>query len=199
MKKIKGINYLLAAAGVASIFPAQTLQSKTPEQSGRPNIIFIIADDMGYGDLGVLFQNQRAKANDRNNPWTLTPNLDKLAAQGVQMPQSYCSAPVCAPSRASVLLGRSQGHANVRDNQFDKALEENYTLGSVMRTAGYSTAAIGKWGLQGKDDDAPNWSAHPLNRGFDYYYGNIKHGDGHEHYPKEGLYRGSNEVWEHST
>ncbi len=199
MKKIKGINYLLAAAGVASIFPAQTLQAKSPEQSGRPNIIFIIADDMGYGDLGVLFQNQRAKANDRNNPWTLTPNLDMLAAQGVQMPQNYCAAPVCAPSRASVLLGRSQGHANVRDNQFDKALEENYTLGSVMRTAGYSTAAIGKWGLQGKDDDAPNWSAHPLNRGFDYYYGYIKHGDGHEHYPKEGLYRGSKEVWKNRT
>jgi len=199
MKKVNGISYMCAAVGIASIFPTQALEAKAQIKSDRPNIIFIITDDMGYGDLGVLFQNQRAKENNRNNPWTLTPNLDKLAAQGVQMPQNYCAAPVCAPSRASVLLGRSQGHANVRDNQFDKALEENYTLGSVMRAAGYSTAAIGKWGLQGKDDDAPNWSAHPLNRGFDYYYGYIKHGDGHEHYPKEGLYRGSKEVWENRT
>jgi len=165
----------------------------------RPNIIFILTDDLGYGDLGILYQNQRANANNRGNPWELTPNLDKLAAQGVQMPQHYCAAPVCAPSRASVLLGKSQGHANVRDNQFDKALEENYTLGSVMRVAGYSTAAIGKWGLQGKDDDAPNWTAHPLNRGFDYFYGYIRHKDGHEHYPKEGLYDGPKQVWENRT
>jgi len=165
----------------------------------RPNIIFILTDDLGYGDLGILYQNQRANANNRGNPWELTPNLDKLAAQGVQMPQHYCAAPVCAPSRASVLLGKSQGHANVRDNQFDKALEENYTLGSVMRAAGYSTAAIGKWGLQGKDDDAPNWTAHPLNRGFDYFYGYIRHKDGHEHYPKEGLYDGPKQVWENRT
>ncbi len=173
--------------------PQNSSAQKTYE---KPNIIFILTDDLGYGDIGILYQNQRAKANDRWNPRELTPNLDRLAIEGVQMPCQYCAAPVSAPSRASILLGKSQGHANVRDNQFDKALEENYTLGSVMRIAGYSTAAIGKWGLQGKDDDAPNWTAHPLNRGFDFFYGYIRHKDGHEHYPKEGLYDGPKQVWE---
>ncbi len=171
---------------------------KKPE---KPNIIFILVDDMGYGDLGVLFQNQRAKANDRSEPWEYMPNLDKVAQQGAVLTDQYCAAPVCAPSRASILSGRSQGHTEVRDNQFDKALEDNYTLGTVMKMAGYSTAAFGKWGLQGlgKEIVPPNWPAHPLNRGFDYFLGYIRHRDGHEHYPKEGLYRGKKEVWENRT
>ena len=140
----------------------------------QPNIIFILTDDMGYGDVGVLFQNQRAKANDRSEPWEFTPNLDILAAQGALLTQQYCAAPVCAPSRASILTGLSQGHANVRDNQFDKALADNYTMPSTLRDAGYSTAAIGKYGLQGDDRWDTNgslWPARPLNRGFDYFLG----------------------------
>jgi arylsulfatase A-like enzyme len=66
----------------------------------------------------------------------------------------------------------------------------------VLKAAGYSTAAIGKWGLQGQDAVEPDWPAHPLNRGFDYYLGYMRHGDGHEHYPKEGVYRGKKEVYE---
>ncbi|RZK67587.1 MAG: sulfatase, partial [Pedobacter sp.] len=124
----------------------------------------------------------------------ITPNLDKMAKSGVILTQNYCAAPVCAPSRASILLGQSQGHANVRNNQFDKALSNNYTLGNVFQSIGYKTAAIGKWGLQGKD-----LSGHPIKRGFDYYYGYIGHGDGHEHYPKEGIYRGKKRVWENET
>lgn len=160
-----------------------------------PNIIFILTDDLGYGDVGVFFQNKRAADLDRSKPFTLTPNLDEMAALGAKLPQHYCSAPVCAPSRASILLGQSQGHANVRDNQFDKALANNYTLGNVMQKAGYATVAIGKWGLQGNKE----WSAHPLKRGFDYYYGYMGHSDGHEHYPKEGIYRGKKKVWENMT
>ena len=144
---------------------------------------------------GVLFQNERKEMGDRSEPWLLTPNLDKMASEGARLPQHYSAAPVCAPSRASLLLGVSQGQSNVRDNQFDKALEDNYTLGTVMHEAGYSTVAIGKWGLQGKAE-APNWPAHPLKRGFDSYYGYIRHVDGHEHYPKEGVYRGAKEVYE---
>ena len=157
-------------------------------QKSKPNIIYILTDDMGYGDVGVLFQNQRAKNNDRSEPWSITPNLDKFAEQGVQLRDQYCGAPVSAPSRGSLLMGLTQGHAGVRNNQFDKALENNHTLATVLKAAGYSTAAFGKWGLQGKTDSIPYWPAHPLKRGFDYYYGYIKHGDGHEHYPKEGLY-----------
>lgn len=170
--------------------------------SAKPNVIFILVDDQGYGDLGVFFQNQRAKANDRSKPWQYSPNLDKLAAGGAMLTQHYSSAPVCAPSRASIMLGVSQGHSNVRDNQFDKALEDNYTMASTLRTLGYSTAAIGKWGLQGDprwDANGASWPARPRNRGFDYFYGYMRHKDGHEHYPKEGPYDGPKEVWDNGT
>jgi arylsulfatase A-like enzyme len=166
----------------------------------RPNIIFILTDDLGYGDLGVFFQNQRQEAKRADQPAHLTPRLDAMAAEGIRLTHHYCPAPVCAPSRASLLLGVHQGHANVRDNQFDKALEDNHTLASVLRQAGYTTAAIGKWGLQGKPTTKlPDWPAHPLNRGFDYYFGYIRHADGHEHYPKEGVYKGAKEVWDNRT
>lgn len=160
----------------------------------KPNIIFILTDDLGSGDIGVFFQNQRKAGQPR----LYTPSLDRMAAEGAMLMQHYCAAPVCAPSRASILLGKTQGHANVRDNQFDKALEDNYTVASVLKQAGYVTAAIGKWGLQGKGK-GPDWPAHPLKRGFDYYYGYIRHSDGHEHYPKEGPYKGAKEVWENYT
>jgi arylsulfatase A-like enzyme len=165
----------------------------------KPNIIFILTDDLGWGDLGVLFQKSREAANVRSEPWHFTPNLDKMAAEGAQMPQHYCAAPVCAPSRASILLGVDQGHANVRDNQFDKALENNHTLATVLKQAGYATAAIGKYGLQGKGTNPATWPAYPTKRGFDFYFGYVRHRDGHEHYPKEGLYRGKKEVWNNDT
>ena len=178
---------------------AVSLNTATAAEASKPNIIFILCDDLGYGDLGVFYQNARAALKDRGRPAHFTPNLDRFAAEGLQLPQHYCPAPVCAPSRASFLLGVHQGHANVRDNQFDKALEDNHTVASVLRQAGYTTAAIGKWGLQGTVGTPPNWPAHPLARGFDSYFGYIRHSDGHEHYPKEGLYRQPKEVWENRT
>jgi len=195
------IKFLLAtcATGVIS---GQEIQAQTSRQ---PNIIFILADDLGWGDLGFQFQNKRAKMNVRSEPSVKTPNLDLFAKQGVQMPNHYCPAPVCAPSRASLMLGRHQGHANVRDNQFDKALDNNHTMATVLRTAGYSTAIFGKWGLPGLGDNKSDqesgnnesdWEAHPLNRGFEYFLGYMRHRDGHEHYPKEGVYRGKKEVYE---
>ncbi len=164
--------------------------------AARPNIVFILCDDLGYGDLGVFFQNQRRAANDRREPCHLTPRLDTLAAQGLQLRQHYSPAPVCAPSRASFLLGVHQGHANVRDNQFDKALETNHTVATVLRQAGYATGCIGKWGLQGAGANAATWSSYPTRCGFDDYFGYVRHGDGHEHYPKEGTYGGAKEVWD---
>src|SRR5882757_5260864 len=163
----------------------------------KPNIIFILVDDQGYGDIGVFFQNQRAKANLRSKPFEYSPHIDKLAASGAMLMQDYSSAPVCAPSRASLMLGVSQGHANVRNNQFDKALENNYTMPSTLRTLGYTTTAIGKWGLQGDkqfDQDGDQWPARPTNRGFDHFFGYMRHVDGHEHYPKEVLYYNKKEV-----
>src|ERR1017187_5128149 len=84
--------------------------------AARPNVLFILCDDLGYGDVGVFFQNLRREQN-RSAPSHFTPKIDTLAAEGIRLPHYYCPAPVCAPSRASMLLGVHQGHANVRDNQ----------------------------------------------------------------------------------
>lgn len=171
-------------------------------QAAQPNIIFVLTDDLGWGDVGVFFQHNRELANVRSKPWTATPNLDRFAAEGAQLPDHYCAAPVCAPARASLMLGLSQGHANVRNNQFDKAIENNRTVASVLRRAGYTTVAVGKWGLQGDDpgENSPaTWPAFPTKRGFDDFFGYARHMDGHEHYPKEAVYspgHQSKQVWD---
>lgn len=170
---------LLATTGLGMAL-AEPSQAAAP----RPNIIFILTDDLGYGDLGVFYQNSRNFSANRNLPAFVTPNLDAMAGDGMRLTRHYCPAPVCAPSRASLLLGVTQGHANVRDNQFDKALETNHTLGTVLQGAGYSTAAIGKWGLQGAG--APeNQAGHPLRHGFDYFFGLTAHLTGHYHYAEK--------------
>ncbi len=169
-----------------------------------PNIIFILCDDLGFGDTGPSFQNERRALNDRSIPSFSTPQLDAMAHDGVLLRNHYCGAPVCAPSRASILSGRTQGHANVRDNQFDKAIANNHTIATVLKQAGYATAAFGKWGLQGRSDGPrtrtrkpaaealAGWPGYPTKRGFDYYFGYVRHGDGHFHYPAED----NREVWE---
>ena len=205
------LSFPLLLAG-AALFTAQAQTPTAETPAPRPNIIFILCDDLGYGDVGVFYQNQRAELKDRGVPFFSTPYIDTLARDGVKLVQHYSGAPVCAPSRASLLLGLTQGHANVRDNQFDKALADSHTLGTVLQRAGYSTAAFGKWGLQGVGKPADNgkkpgagdppeisagvsgdaWPAYPTKRGFDYFYGYVRHGDGHFHYPKED----KREVWE---
>lgn len=178
------------------VFLCTVLAVSATNAQQKPNIIYVLVDDLGYGDLGVLFQNQKAK----NLPALVTPNLDAMATAGAILTQQYANAPVCAPSRASLLTGVNQGNAHIRDNQFDKALENNHTMATVLKDAGYATVAIGKWGLQGTDEkQRPNWPAHPLKRGFDQYYGYMRHADGHEHYPVEGVYRGQKEVWNNYT
>ena len=71
------------------------------KKTQKPNIIYILTDDLGYGDIGVFFQNERKKADNRSEPWLSTPNLDKMAQEGAMLNQHYAAAPVCAPSRAS--------------------------------------------------------------------------------------------------
>ena len=192
------LNLFIAMTGVCAAFVSFGAEAL------KPNIIFILCDDLGYGDVGVFYQNQRATLKDRSVPFFTTPHIDTLARDGVKLMQHYCAAPVCAPSRASLLTGLTQGHANVRDNQFDKALADTHTLGSVLRQAGYTTAAIGKWGLQGsakpggteadEEGSASLWPAYPTKRGFDFYFGYVRHKDGHFHYPKED----QREVWENN-
>ncbi len=153
----------------------------------RPNILFIYTDDLGYGDVGAFFEGARPSGPMGGR---MTPHLDRLASTGAKLTHHYTSAPVCAPARASLYSGRHQGHANVRNNQFDKALADNHTVATVLREAGYATSLFGKWGLQGyAEGSTPNWPAHPLNRGFDFYFGYIRHVDGHEQYPKEAPIR----------
>ena len=170
------------------------------ETVSPPNIIMILVDDMGYGDLGVLYQNQRA---EEGKPAHKTPNLDKLANEGMLLTRHYVPAPVCAPSRATLMTGLHQGHADIRDNQFDKALEDNHTIASVLKEAGYNTAIVGKYGLQGKKGNSPQtWEAYPTKRGFDFFFGYVRHRDGHNHYPAHKvrqrpaveLYYGDNEI-----
>jgi arylsulfatase A-like enzyme len=105
----------------------------------RPNIIFVLCDDLGPGDIGVLWQNAREGTQKFS-----TPNLDQFASEGMTLSRHYCPAPICASSRGSLLTGRHQGHCAVRNTQFDKELPNEHTLGSVLQKAGYATAAIGK-------------------------------------------------------
>ena len=166
--------------------PASRARTQTFPAESRPNLLLIVADDLGWGDLGVNFQNQRSATKRLH-----TPHLDTLAADGVNLWRHYCAAPVCAPSRASLLTGRHQGHCEIRDNQFDAALPNVPTLATMLRGGGYQTALIGKYGLQGgdfgRDDsvggDPDRWPAYPTKRGFDDFFGYVRHRDGHQHYP----------------
>ena len=157
----------------------------------RPNIVFVLVDDLGWGDLGVLFQNGLAGPKRLH-----TPYLDRMAAEGALLARHWCPASVCAPSRASFLTGLHQGHATVRDNQFDKALGPGHNVATTLRRAGYATALIGKFGLQGSGSSAATWPAYPTNVGFDTFFGYVRHGDGHNHYPDHDTpARPRKEVW----
>ncbi|MEZ5323928.1 MAG: sulfatase-like hydrolase/transferase [Verrucomicrobiales bacterium] len=167
-----------------SLFGAVLLvdgEAQGTKPAARPNIIFFFVDDMGWGDLGTNFQNGKEGKKHR------TPELDRMAQEGVRMLRHYCPAPVCAPSRSSLLSGLHQGHANVRDNQFDKALADNHTLATVLSGAGYRSVLVGKYGLQGaptaQAEGPANWPAYPTKRGFSEFFGYVRHRDGHQHYP----------------
>ncbi|MCL5744294.1 MAG: sulfatase-like hydrolase/transferase, partial [Acidobacteria bacterium] len=142
---------LLAALGAASLEAADT----------RPNIILILADDLGVGDLGCYGQKLLK-----------TPNIDRLAAEGLRFRNAYAGAMVCAPSRCTLQTGYHLGHATVRGNwevypegQYPLA-ERDITIGATLKKAGYATGICGKWGLGGPDSrSAPNKA------GYDFFYG----------------------------
>ncbi len=160
----------------------------------RPNIVLIVADDLGYGELGSFGQ-QRIR----------TPELDRLASQGMRFTRHYSGSPVCAPSRATLLTGLHTGHAVVRDNDemnergdvwADTLIEgnhplpaETYTIGRMLQDAGYVTAAIGKWGLGGPGD-----SGEPNLQGFDHWYGYMCQREAHNYFPTHLWRNGTREV-----
>src|SRR5712691_1458256 len=101
-----------------------------------PNIVFILADDLGYGDLGCYGQRL-----------ITTPNLDAFAAQGKRFTQFYAGSTVCAPSRCALMTGLHTGHCFIRGNSKDNLRPEDVTIAEVLKKAGYATGLIGKWGL----------------------------------------------------
>lgn len=173
---------LWGALGMAPLSQAVSI-----ERQDRPNIIFVLADDLGYGDIGILWQNSVAGEKKLRSP-----NFDRMAREGMILNQHYTAAPVCAPARGSLLAGVHQGHAAIRNTDFDNALDHNHTLGSTLQQAGYATALIGKYGLQGGGDSPASWTAYPTKRGFDFFHGYVRHTDGHQHYPANRWEIGNN-------
>lgn len=160
----------------------------------RPNVIFVLCDDLGYGDVGYTFQNQRAATGAIS---IHTPVIDSLAKGGTILTDHYCAAPVCAPSRASILTGKLTMDCSLQHNQFDKPISETKTLATVMKAAGYETYAVGKWGIGGGGESGMPVLAHPLDRGFDHYYGFMDHRAGHTYYHWDGYWgRAYMGVWE---
>lgn len=151
-----------------------TTAASTAPAISRPNIILILADDLGYGELGCFGQRE-----------IRTPHLDRLAAQGVRMTRFYAGSPVCAPSRSVLMTGLHTGHTRVRGNaprtnRMAQVLrKEDRTLAHSLQAAGYTTALIGKWGLaQEGTDGIPN------RMGFDYFYGYLDQLHAHNPYPE---------------
>ncbi len=149
----------------------------------RPNIIFIMADDLGYGDLGCYGQKE-----------IKTPNIDKLALEGTRFTQCYAGSTVCAPSRSVLMTGQHTGHTRVRGNtgkvggilvlddgspQKRVPLEsEDVTVAEVLKQAGYVTGITGKWGL-----GEPNTNGVPTRQGFDEWFGYLNQRRAHTYYP----------------
>ncbi len=171
----------LGRGAAATAIPG--LYSLCRRSERRPNVIYILADDLGYKELGCYGQEK-----------IRTPNLDRIASEGMRFTQHYAGSPVCAPSRCTLLTGRHTGNAYIRDNDEmpergdvwnDPSIEGQrpllpgtLTLGTAMQTAGYVTGAIGKWGLGGPDD-----SGHPNRQGFDHWYGYLCQREAHNYYP----------------
>lgn len=153
-------------------------------QAKKPNIILIVADDLGYGELGCYGQDI-----------IKTPHIDKLAAEGMKFTQFYSGSPVCAPSRCVLLTGKHTGHSYIRNNGRPMGREHKpgqgifagqnpipaseITIAELLRQGGYTTAAMGKWGLGfiGSEGD-------PNKQGFDLFYGYNCQVHAHNHYPK---------------
>jgi arylsulfatase A-like enzyme len=166
---------LAAGTAAAAALPYATCGGTAGQP---PNVVFIMADDLGYGDLGCYGQQA-----------IQTPRLDRMAAEGMRFTDHYAGSTVCAPSRCSLLTGLHQGHARVRGNSPDMILQpEDFTFGELFQRAGYRTGVVGKWGVgtvMPPDD--------PLRHGFDYHYGYISMWHAHNYWP-DFLYRNGEKV-----
>ena len=197
---MKNLIHFILKICIAFIISIVFVQCAPEKVETKPNIIYILADDLGYGDLGSYGQ-QKIE----------TPNLDALAAGGVRFTDHYAGAPVCAPSRCVLLTGKHMGHAHIRGNDewgergdvwnFAKAVEDpnlegqrplpkgTNTIASLLKTAGYKTGMVGKWGL-----GAPLTDGIPTNRGFDFFCGYNCQRQAHTFYPKH-LWKNGEKIW----
>ncbi len=166
------------AASVLLIFA--TWQKISPGAEAPPNIVLIVADDLGWGDVGF---------NGRTE-WA-TPNLDRLAGQGAVLKRCYSAATVCAPSRAAFLTGKYTIHSGVRHNDQELPAEE-VTIGEALRSHGYATALFGKW-HSGKPRGGRTHPLHPMDHGFEEFFGYTDAVKGWEKFPKV-LWDGRKEV-----
>ena len=162
----------LQGMGLAALaLPARARAAAAADR--KPNIVYIIADDLGYGDLGCYGQTHFG-----------TPNIDRLAAEGLKFTQHYAGSTVCAPSRCVLMTGLHTGHSYVRGNKEHKPVgQEPIPAGTVtvakrLKAAGYATGAFGKWGLgyPGSDGD-------PVRQGFDEFFGYNCQRNAHRYYP----------------
>lgn len=154
------------------------------DEAPRPNIIFVFVDDLGYGEVGAY-----------GEPDILTPQIDRLADEGIRFTDAYAMAPLCAPSRCGLMTGFHMGHCNAHRN-YGPNLPlriEDVTVGEVLQGAGYTTAVLGKWGLGGVFE--PDGGGGPANlhsvpgaKGFDHSLVYLGHAEAHHHYP-ETLWR----------
>ena len=156
-----------------------------------PNIVLILADDLGYGDL-ACFGQKKLK----------TPRLDAMASEGMRLTQFYAGSTVCAPSRSVLMTGKHLGHTRVRGNSTRPIVlgEDDTTLASLLKGAGYSTACVGKWGI-----GTPDKLSNPNDVGFDHFFGYVDMWHAHNFYPEFLIRNGAvvpldNEVgeeWKH--
>ena len=163
-----------------TLLAASFLSCKKNEESAKqknniekPNIVYILADDLGYGDVGYLGQQKFD-----------TPNIDKLAAEGMVFTQHYSGSTVCAPSRSALLTGIHTGHTAIRGNKEVRPEgqhpmpAETFTLAEMLKEAGYKTSVYGKWGL-----GFPGSEGDPNMQGFDEFYGYNCQRVAHNYYP----------------
>ena len=179
MKQYQIAIFLLVYFAVSSC----KAQNKLASDVTKPNIIYILADDLGYGDLSCYGQEKFS-----------TPNIDKLAKEGMLFTQHYSGAPVCAPSRSALLSGLHSGHTAIRGNKGVEPEGEfpipdaTFTIAELLKTKGYATGAFGKWGL-----GFPGSEGDPLNQGFDTFYGYNSQMLAHNYYP-DHLWDNKNKV-----
>jgi arylsulfatase A-like enzyme len=146
---------------------AHEILKESPQADPPPNIIFIMADDLGYGDLGSYGQTQ-----------IQTPHLDRFASEGVRFTDFYAGSTVCAPSRSVLMTGLHTGHTYIRGNSKNSFRPEEVTVAEVLKEAGYATGLVGKWGLGQEGSEGV-----PTRQGFDYFFGYLDQTHAHNYYP----------------